>query len=349
MSHAFGNQERRLGQIGDRRGRSGHAPPMTPCVEVRGTARLHLGFLDLNGSLGRRFGSIGLSLDAPAMRVLLRPARSTIVRGPDSDRAARHLNAMARRFELPPGHDLRIDQAIPAHAGLGSGTQLALAIGAAVRRLRGLPADPEQDAVLLERGGRSGIGVGLFSAGGCVVDGGHGEATAVPPVLVRLPVPEHWRILLVLDRSREGLSGAVERAAFAKLPPMAEITAAQLCRLVLMQALPALAEADLPRFGDAITRIQQAVGDYFAPAQGGHFTSPRVATAMRAITAAGAVGVGQSSWGPTGFAFVADDTAARAIAEAVAGPLTEGLDIMICRGLNRGATVTAGAGETAAR
>jgi beta-RFAP synthase len=349
MSHAFGNQEPRLGRIGDRRGRSGYAASMTPRVEVHGTARLHLGFLDLNGSLGRRFGSIGLSLDAPATRVLLRPARSTTVQGPDSDRAARHLDVMVRHFGLSPGHDLRIEQAIPAHAGLGSGTQLALAIGAAVRALHGLPTDPEQDAVLLERGGRSGIGVGLFSAGGCVVDGGHGEATLVPPVLVRLPVPELWRILLVLDRSREGLSGAVERAAFAKLPRMADATAARLCRLVLMQALPALAEEDLPRFGDAVTLIQRAVGDYFAAAQGGRFTSPRVSAAVDAMAAAGAVGIGQSSWGPTGFAFVPDETAARTIAEAVAGPLAEGLDIMVCRGLNRGATVTAVAGEAAVR
>lgn len=235
---------------------------MTPCVEVHGTARLHLGFLDLNGSLGRRYGSIGLSLDAPVTRVSLRRLGVTTVQGPDSDRAARHLAAMLQHFRLSPGHDLRIDQAIPAHAGLGSGTQLALAIGAAVRRLHGLPFDPDEDATLLERGGRSGVGVGLFRAGGCVVDGGHGEATIVPPVLARLPVPEQWRVLLVLDRSREGLSGAVERAAFANLPPMAESIAARLCRWVLMQALPALAEADLPRFGDAVTRIQQAVGDH---------------------------------------------------------------------------------------
>jgi beta-RFAP synthase len=349
MSDAFGNRERRLGHISDCRGRSGDGASMTPCVEVHGTARLHLGFLDLNGSLGRRYGSIGLSLDAPVTRVSLRRLGVTTVQGPDSDRAARHLAAMLQHFRLSPGHDLRIDQAIPAHAGLGSGTQLALAIGAAVRRLHGLPFDPDEDATLLERGGRSGVGVGLFRAGGCVVDGGHGEATIVPPVLARLPVPEQWRVLLVLDRSREGLSGAVERAAFANLPPMAESIAARLCRWVLMQALPALAEADLPRFGDAVTRIQQAVGDHFAPAQGGRFTSPRVAAALTAMGAMGAVGIGQSSWGPTGFAFAPDDETAQRIAEALTADVAEGLDITICRGLNRGATVTADAGVADAR
>ena len=38
---------------------------MENCVTVAVAARLHLGFLDLNGGLGRRFGSLGLALDAP--------------------------------------------------------------------------------------------------------------------------------------------------------------------------------------------------------------------------------------------------------------------------------------------
>ena len=32
-------------------------------VRVKTTARLHLGFLDLAGDLGRRFGSMGLAID----------------------------------------------------------------------------------------------------------------------------------------------------------------------------------------------------------------------------------------------------------------------------------------------
>ena len=39
-------------------------------VRVRAPARLHLGFLDMNGALGRRFGSIGTGR---------RPARNTAV------------------------------------------------------------------------------------------------------------------------------------------------------------------------------------------------------------------------------------------------------------------------------
>ena len=35
-------------------------------VVVTTSSRLHMGFFDLNGGLGRRFGSIGVSLKSPA-------------------------------------------------------------------------------------------------------------------------------------------------------------------------------------------------------------------------------------------------------------------------------------------
>ncbi len=79
-----------------------------------------------------------------------------------------------------------------------------------------------------------------------------------------------------------------------------------------MQALPALVERDLAQFGEAISRIQTILGNYFAPAQGGaRYTSPSVAAAMALLERYGAIGIGQSSWGPTGFAFAASDDEAQ--------------------------------------
>jgi predicted sugar kinase len=115
-----------------------------------------------------------------------------------------------------------------------------------------------------------------------------------------------------------------------------------ICRLVLMQALPGLAERDFEKFGAAITAIQGLVGDYFAPTQGGRFTSPDVGAVLRLLAEAGATGIGQSSWGPTGFAFAADDREARWLASTVEDSLvTKRLDLLICRVLNRGASVNA--------
>jgi len=313
----------------------------TAAVSLSCTARLHLGFLDLHGGLGRRFGSIGLSLDRPATALRLSRAARRSVAGPEAGRAGGHLDAMQRHLRIDAPLALEMVSAIPAHSGLGSGTQLALLVATAVRRLHGLADDLPGDAARLGRGARSGVGLGLFCAGGLVVDGGPGAEAGghgMPPLLCRLDVPQDWRVLLVLDRAAHGLSGAGERAAFAGLPPMPAAVSGEICRRVLMQALPAVAEADLCAFGEAITRIQALLGDHFAPAQGGRFTSPAVAGAMAALEADGAVGVGQSSWGPTGFAFVEGDAAAARLREAVRLP--EGVDLLVCRGLNRGASDT---------
>ena len=95
-----------------------------------------------------------------------------------------------------------------------------------------------------------------------------------------------------------------ERDVFSKLAPFSDAEAAHLCRLVLMKALPALAECDIAGFGSAIKEMQMLIGDYFAAIQGGsRFSSPDVAAALAALEDEGAYGIGQSSWGPTGFAF----------------------------------------------
>ncbi|TXM89098.1 GHMP kinase, partial [Methylobacterium sp. WL122] len=50
-------------------------------VRVHAPARLHFGFLDLHGGLGRRFGSIGLAIDAPAVRLTATAAETLSVTG----------------------------------------------------------------------------------------------------------------------------------------------------------------------------------------------------------------------------------------------------------------------------
>jgi predicted sugar kinase len=91
---------------------------------------------------------------------------------------------------------------------------------------------------------------------------------------------------------------------------MDERVSQTLCRLVLMQVLPALVEQDCKLFGEAITTIQEIVGDHFADVQGGRFSSPRLIRVLPWLTGQGATGVGQSSWGPTGFALFANETEA---------------------------------------
>ena len=112
-----------------------------------------------------------------------------------------------------------------------------------------------------------------------------------------------------------------------------------------MQVLPALAEGDLDTFGAAITELQASLGDHYAPVQGGsRFTSPDVAAVLDHLGRAGAVGIGQSSWGPTGFAFAASPDEAERLAQGARGIAAgRGLDIRVCAGLNRAAGIELGA------
>jgi beta-ribofuranosylaminobenzene 5'-phosphate synthase len=319
--------------------------PEASRVDVGAAARLHLGFLDLNGGLGRRFGSIGLAIDGPFTRLSLRRAALPQAQGPDSERASAYLEALKRHFDKKGPYALTVRQAIPAHSGLGSGTTLALAVASAFRRLEDLRGDLRADAKALSRGGRSGIGIGVFRKGGFVVDGGRGEETDLPPIIARLPFPRNWRILLLQDFSRRGIHGHEEQAAFSALAPFDEAEADRICRLVLMQLLPALAESRIAPFGEAVRAIQARLGDYFAPAQGGsRFSSPQVAEALEALRRGGAHGVGQSSWGPTGFAFAESETEAHRLLEGIRlMTASQSLDISIRRALNTGAEIVSDA------
>jgi beta-RFAP synthase len=310
-------------------------------VTVTVPARLHLGFVDLNGELGRRFGSLGIAIDTPRTRLSLGRGERPRAEGPDAGRAQRHLETLVERYRLDRRLDLHIEESIPSHVGLGSGTQLALATGAAAARLFGLELDARAIAGLLDRGARSSIGIATFEQGGVVLDGGRGGSDEPPPVLSRLPFPEHWRVLLIFDHARQGLHGPEEAAAFRGLPLFPAGEAAHLCRVVLMQALPALAERDLARFGAAIAALQRAIGDHFAPVQGARFLSRGVADVLAWLEAEGIAGVGQSSWGPTGFGLIGGEADAAALLAAARRrwPAESGLAFAVSRGRNRGADI----------
>lgn len=316
-------------------------------VRVTAPGRLHVGFLDLNGSLGRRFGSLGIALESPTTSVLMETADRLSAEGPDSDRAR---EAVERLAEADFGIDERVrivvERALPAHAGLGSGTQLGLAAGVAVTMLSGRASTPARVAAALGRGMRSSIGLGAFEGGGILLDGGQPiepgqEGHRPPPLLSRIPIPENWRILLIYDGGRAGLSGKAETDAMTGLPEFPEALSEKLCRLTLMSALPAAAQADAQGFGRAVAEIQRRLGDHFAQFQGGRFTSPDVAEALQIIEAAGVPGVGQSSWGPTGFAIFGDPAAAEEAASDLSRRFADRPNLLfdVTRGNNHGAMI----------
>ena len=282
-------------------------------VRVEAPARLHLGMRAVAGDGARRFGGLGVSVSRPAVIVEAQPADELSVAGADAERALTFARRCSDELGIPAGAQLRVVEAIPPHVGLGSGTKLALAVAQALAALHGRAVDAPTLAGAVGRAARSAVGMWTFALGGLVVEGGvRGGAERPAPLLMRHALPDGWRIVLVVPNAEPGLSGVAEAQAFGRLVPSAERSAA-IAQLVLTSLLPALVEHDLEEFGGALTRVQQLVGDAFAPVQGGRF-HPRAGALVDALLHGGAAGAGQSSWGPAVYGLVGSEAAGRELA-----------------------------------
>lgn len=304
-------------------------------INLQAFSRLHFGFLSLAGGepsqLGtssRWFGGVGLMIAQPDLCLRVTPASSWSAEGPLAERALAFAQRFAesscrdeQRERLPP-HHLRIERAMPAHTGLGSGSQLGLSVARALADSWQLPCDLPTLARRVGRGLRSALGAHGFAQGGLLVEAGKRAPEGLSPLVARHPFPEAWRIVVALPndetpavRGAAGLHGREEVQAFARLTPQAaEGRTETLCRLVLLGLLPALVEGDVDAFGEALYEFNARVGETFAPVQGGVYASPRVAELTAFVRSQHVRGVAQSSWGPAVFAVVADEEQANRLA-----------------------------------
>ena len=237
---------------------------------------------------------------------------------------------------------IAIHSAPPEHVGLGTGTQLGLAVAAGVYPLLStVPASAEQLAAIAGRGARSAIGTHGFASGGLLFEQGKHADEALSSLTERSPLPEAWRFVLCWPDDHRGLSGDAEREAFGRLPDVPSETTRMLTSIAKQEVLPAAAAGDVNAFGDAVYRYGHAAGMCFADYQPGAFASPRVQALVNAIRALGVPGAGQSSWGPTVFAVVGDETRAGAlVAQLKADAQFAKLSCLIAAPNNRGAEVT---------
>lgn len=318
-------------------------------VEVRTAGRLHFGFQNLSLAHERLYGSVGLALDAPPLRLAVEPAEDVEASHPATERYARRVVDLLD----VPGARIDVREALPRHVGLGSGTQFALGVLAGVARTYDLDPAVRERAPDLGRGGRSGVGIAAFERGGFAIDAGHPTTRftsdrpregewSVPPVTVRHDVPDDWRFVLALPDVPPGKHGAEEdddmRAVVERASPgiADEITAITHRRL-----LPAVVEGDPGRFGAAVEEIGRLNGAWYADAQGGVYRPP-VGEIVRDLAASSAIdGAGQSSWGPLVYG-VTDRERADAAERAARGALeAAGVDggTWLVAGRNAGAAV----------
>jgi beta-RFAP synthase len=310
-------------------------------VTIKTPARLHLGLVDMNGDLGRLFGGLGVGIDHPNVIVEAQTAADLKISGQAVQKTAEITDRFFAAYKVPKKVHLNVVEAIPCHVGLGSGTQLSIAVAVALARVLNVNASVPELATSVGRAKRTSVGTSIFQYGGFVVDGGKNMKTqAVPPLIYRQPFPKEWRFIVAIPTQPKGLSNSEENHAFDKLSTQPAQDVGQISRLIMYKLLPSLAEHDIEAFGDALTKIQVIIGNQFAQAQGGTYSSPACADCIEFMKQNGAHGVGQSSWGPALYAVVKQEDAKMVLAK-VKAYLRGGVggEAFIAKANNKGASL----------
>jgi beta-ribofuranosylaminobenzene 5'-phosphate synthase len=309
-------------------------------LKITTPSRLHLTLIDMNASIGRVDGSLGITLDKPDIKISARESDTVEITG-----KSEHIERMGNSAKalLPDGEGVQIsiEEDYPSHIGLGSGTQGALAAGMAVNKLYDLGLSVYEIAVKVGRGGTSGIGVAAFETGGFILDGGHkfsekkaflpSAASKLPPapVLLRRDFPD-WDILVAVPEQK-GASQKKELDIFRKECPVPVQEVEKLSHVILMQLLPALAEKDIVTFGKSINAIQE-LGFKKREVE----LQPVSSELMQVLRDGGAHGAGMSSFGPTVYAFGKDADYLKKIAEDFLGGKGQ---VIITKARNNGARI----------
>lgn len=272
-------------------------------LEIKTPSRLHLGLIDLNGNLGRLYGSVGAAIDYPNVVLEAEDSDRLIITGKEEALTKSIIKKISSFYGEDQKIKINVKEAIPRHVGLGSGTQLTLAVATAYCRIKKIRVNTEELAFILGRGNISGIGVAAYKKGGFIIDSGYNvfQKTNPKPVIHK-PFPENWRFIVAVPDQKENFSGKKEENAFRNIIPGKQKIAEETSRLVLMKLIPSFFEEDINTFGSALTELDRKTGEYFSKAQKGIFSHNTTEKIISAMIQYGAYGAGQSSWGPTCYA-----------------------------------------------
>ncbi|HEV2973194.1 MAG TPA: beta-ribofuranosylaminobenzene 5'-phosphate synthase family protein [Pirellulales bacterium] len=330
-------------------------------VRVTAPSRLHFGMFSFGQAGVRQFGGVGAMIAEPGIRLQITAADRVDATGPLARRGAEFARTAMAALRLPPtiGCRIEIESAPREHIGLGTGTQLGLAIAAGINALFSLaPILPEELARIAGRCQRSSIGTHGFAVGGLLVEAGRyaEKETAtiaadgtrivpatfgqISPLVARVELPAVWRFLLLVPKTATGLFGEQERRAFARIPPVPIAVTEALSREALLNLVPAAIEGEFTEFSRSLGRYGQLAGSCFASLQHGAFLDHRTAELADLIRRLGLEGVGQSSWGPTLFAAVPDEAAGHDLrARLAAATDLRDFDCVVARPDNSGAQI----------
>ena len=308
-------------------------------IQIISPARLHFGFLEINSNYhNNSFGGIGLSIDKFYTKIKVTKNVKIKIKGKCLDKASFFLNTFCRKQKIKPKFLLNVEKSTPQHIGLGSGTQLALSIGRAISDLSNLNLSIKKIANILNRSYRSNVGLINFKHGGFLID--LKIKNKFFTNINKVFFPEEWKIILIKD-SKEGLHGKNEANAFKKIKNFPEKNNVRLIDLVLSKIYPSLIENNFNEFSKAITKLQSIMGNHFNVFQGGVFSSPAVSNVLNFLKKENVLGYGQTSWGPSGFAFFSNIKKAKKMETMLKKKFSScnNLEFIICSGKNSGADI----------
>lgn len=326
---------------------------------IKTPSRLHITLIDMNGAYGRIDGGVGITIENPQLILEVEPLTTDKIEVKFTEAETlsylkknyiKRIKSAAIRMkqflDIDYGFKFTVKKIYLSHAGLGSGTQLSLAVGKTISKFDNQKLDASKIAKIVGRGGTSGIGVRAFDSGGFIVDGGHSmvqksdflpsaaSSASPPPVIAHHDFPEDWKIVLAIPKIDDRVSGLKEVNIFQEYCPIPLKEVERLSHLILMKMMPSVVENDLDSFGFAVNHIQK-LGFKKVELK---LQNPIIKEIMEGIINAGAAGVGMSSFGPTIYAVT--DTNHRDILKAAEESMrTIGGKVILTNAQNRGAVI----------
>ena len=324
----------------------------TPC-------RIHLSLIDENGYTGRVDGGIGLMLDRP--NVVFEASNSAEEFKIEAHKYYREsievINIIASKvfkiFNISnKNFHFYLKRYYPSHVGLGSKTQLSLAIATAITMLKGLDSNTEDLTKLVERGGTSGIGWRGFESGGLILDGGHdfgkgkeketflpssASSSANPALtIVRYDIPENWRFVVIIPNVKKGAYGDEEISIFQTHAPIPRNEVNEVSHQIIMKVIPGVIKNDLKCFGEGLKRIQN-IGFKKIEVS---LQDDVVKDLLCFFEEYGLKAYGMSSFGPSVIGIVESDSEAEELLKTVQKTQRNGAGhIYICKPNNNGAKI----------
>ncbi|MGC8573084.1 MAG: beta-ribofuranosylaminobenzene 5'-phosphate synthase family protein [Caldisphaera sp.] len=268
-------------------------------VLISAPSHVHIGNIDLNGNLGRKYGTLGFALENPRFVLKLSLSETDYAKNED---IINYITIYKQYLNCNKSFEAEIIEDIPKNVGLGRTTSLILSIGFGITYLCNKKASIDELAKLTNRGNQnSGLGVNAFKYGGFIIDGGVKDNN-VAPLIFRGIVPDDLRIIVALPEKpiKKILElKEHEEEILSNLPVMEESFSSYLSRLVLMKIMPSFEEEDFKSFGEGLTEFNSSLGRYWKKYQDSIYCCKEVEEIINELKSLGAYCACQSSWGPT--------------------------------------------------